>query len=319
MTNEAERAKAPAGNPTEESEPEQGFLKELAQFFIIPALIVALVVAIFLMFGLLSHEDKGAAEFLQEIRTKRGNDRWVAAYNLTRALGDDPGSAGQSAGAGNAANAGLTREIIAALKEEGKDDPKVRKYLIIALERLGDPQAAPVIVESLKDPDPDVRLQSARALGVMAGTAGTGGIGGVAGAVGPLAELLADEDPAIRKVAVYALGQTRDPSAILALVPRLEDPIEDIRWNAAVALAVLGDASGREVIMQMLDREHLEKVEGITDLQKEDALINGVQAAYLLRDGSFAPRVRELSRSDPSLKVRDIAIKALEVLDHVTP
>lgn len=304
MIEEADQTKAPPAGPAQDSEPEQGFLKELAQFFIIPALIVALVVGIFLMFGLLSHEDKGAAEFLQEIRTKRGNDRWVAAYNLTRALGEAPGSAGRTG------SAGLTREIIGAIRAEGGDDPKVRKYLIIALERLGDHEAAPVLVESLKDTDPDVRLQAARALGV---------IGGIAGAAGPLAELLADEDPAIRKVAVYALGQTRDPAAIPALVPRLDDPLEDIRWNAALALAVLGDTSGRDVIMQMLDRDHLETVAGITDLQKEDALINGVQAAYLLRDASFAPRVRELSRSDPSLKVRDIAIKALDVLEHADP
>jgi hypothetical protein len=37
-----------------EPEPEQGFLRELSQFFIVPSLIVLLCVGVFIMFGLLS-------------------------------------------------------------------------------------------------------------------------------------------------------------------------------------------------------------------------------------------------------------------------
>ena len=196
------------------------------------------------------------------------------------------------------------------MREEGREDPKVRKYLILALENLGSPAAGPVIIESLNDSDPEVRLQAARALGA---------IEGVPGAASALAGLLSDEDPGIRKVAVFAMGQTRDKSGIPALQPRLEDPVEDIRWNAALALAVLGDASGRPVLAQMIDRKHLDTIEGITEDQKVNAIVNGVQAVYLLHDTSFADTVRELSRSDPSLKVREISIKALESLSGTGP
>jgi len=286
--------------PPAEPEPEQGFIRELGQFFVIPSLIVLLCVGVFVMFGLISSESKGVRDFLQEIRTSRGNDRWQAAFEMSRAIAQQPALRGDER---------LVREIADAIRSEGRDDPKVRKYLVIALEKLGSVSAGPILVESLSDSDPEVRMQAARALGA---------IEEVTGAVEPLGALSTDEDAAVRKVAVFALGRTHDPAAVTPLRPRLDDPVEDVRWNAALALAVLGDASGRSVIEQMLDRSHLDTIEGITEEQKVLALINGVQAVYLLKDATLAEKVRTLSREDPSLKVREIAIRALESLDRST-
>ncbi|HZI93306.1 MAG TPA: HEAT repeat domain-containing protein [Patescibacteria group bacterium] len=287
------------GTPPEpEAEPEQGFVRELAQFFIVPSLIVLLCVGVFIMFGLISSESKGVRDFLQEIRSSRGTDRWQAAFEMSRAIAQQPALR---------ADEGLVREISGVIGDEGRDDPKVRKYLIIALENLGNRSAGPALIAALADPDPEVRLQAARALGA---------IGGIDGSAGPLIALLSDEDAGIRKVAIYALGRTRDPVAIPALRPKLEDTSEDIRWNAALALAVLGDGSGRTVIEQMIDRRHLDTIDGITEEQKVGAIINGIQAVYLLHDRSFLQAVEELSRKDPSLKVREIAIKVLESLGN---
>ena len=297
MINGSEEEPRPASEQHDEDEPEQGFMRELSQFFIVPSLIVVLCVGVFLMFGLVTSEDKTAREFLQEIRTGRGNERWLAAFELSRLISQQP-----QLGADDR----LVQEIIGIIRNEGAEEPQVRKYLVIALEHLGNRGAGPVILELLDDPDPEVRLHATRAMGVLEP---------VPGAVGPLSRLLADEDPAIRKVAIYALGQTRDPEAIPVLLPRLEDPLEDIRWNAALALAVLGDGSGRPVIVEMLDREHLDAISGITEEQKIRALINGVQAVYLLRETSLVEEVRELSSNDPSLKVREIAIKVLKELE----
>lgn len=289
-------ATGPVAEPGPEPEPEQGFIRELAQFFIVPSLIVLLCVGIFVMFGLLTSERRTAGDLLQEVRVGRGGDRWQAAFELSRVIATEPASGGDGR---------LVADIVTALNEEGRDDPRVRRYLIIALEHLRNPAAGPALIGALKDPDVDVRLQAARALAVIAS---------VPGAAPALIELLDDESADVRKVAVYALGQTRDRAAIPALQARLEDPLEDIRWNAALALAVLGDGSGTQVIGQMIDRGHLDRVEGITEEQKVSAIINGLQAVYLLRDPAFVPRVRELSESDPSLKVREVAIKTLEAL-----
>jgi len=286
------------GTGAEEPEPEQGFIRELSQFFIVPSLIVLLCVAVFIMFGLVATEGKGARDFLQEVRTSRGNDRWQAAFELSRALASHPELGEDSR---------FVQEVITALREEGAEDPRVRRYLIIALERLGSRDAAPVIIEALRDADPEVRLHAARALAALQD---------VPDAVAPLSGLLDDDDPAVRKVAIYALGQTHDPEAIPRLEPLLDDPTEDVRWNAALALAVLGDPAGRPVIARMLDRNHLDGIPDITDDQKVAAIINGIQAVYLLHDETFVETLRKLSESDPSLKVRGIALEALHALER---
>ncbi|HET6374181.1 MAG TPA: HEAT repeat domain-containing protein [Candidatus Polarisedimenticolia bacterium] len=290
-------APPPVGQPEPgepEGDPEQGFIRELSQFFVVPSLIVLLCVGVFIMFGLVTSERSTARDFLQQVRSESGSERWQAAFELSRLIARQPSLKGDDR---------LVGEITAILEEQKTGDPKVRKYLVIALEHLANPSAGPILVASLEDPDPEVRLQSARALSV---------IPNVDGAVDGLARLLQDDDTAVRKVAVYALGQTRDPKAKEVLLPRLEDSLEDIRWNAALALAVLGDPSGAEVIGQMLDRKHLDGIEGITEDQKVSAIVNGVQAVYLLKDRSFEGRLRDLSQNDPSLKVREIAMKALE-------
>jgi len=285
---------AQGSQPPPPDEPEQGFIRELSQFFIVPSLIVLLCVGIFLMFGLITSEGKTAEDYLQEVRKGRGSERWLAAFELSRLL---------AARKQTEADGPLVAEIVTLLNEEKDGDAAVRIYLISALESLHHPDAAAPLIGSLGDPDPNVRLHAAKALGAFEG---------VSEAVGPLAGLLDDEDPALRKVAIHALGRTHDRAAVAALLPRLDDPVQDVRWNAALALAVIGDASGRGVIGEMLDRRRLDAIEGISEGQKISALINGTQAAYLLRDSQLLEAVAKLSTDDPSLRVREVALRVLE-------
>ncbi|HKY32204.1 MAG TPA: HEAT repeat domain-containing protein [Candidatus Polarisedimenticolia bacterium] len=285
------------GRPVDPGEPEQGFIRELSQFFIVPSLIVLLCVGVFILFGLLTTEDRSARDFLQEVRSAGRSDRWQAAFELSRAIDRQPSVRQDER---------FVQEVAGVLREEAGVDPRIRKYLVIALENLGHPAGGAALVEALSDPDAEVRLHAARAVGVL---------GKIPGSAGPLEALLSDDDAGIRKVAVYALGRTGDPAAVAALRPRLEDEAQDIRWNAALALAVLGDPSGRDVLATMLDRAYLDRVEGITEDQKVNALINGVQGVYVLREPSLKEHVRELSEDDPSLKVRSIALEALKEWD----
>lgn len=288
----------PAGSPPPPDEPEQGFIRELSQFFIVPSLIVLLCVGVFLMFGLITSEGKTEGDYLQEIRRGRGSERWLAAFELSRLLAtrEDAGQRGP-----------LVAEIAALLQEESAGDPKVRIYLISALKTLHHPDATTPLIGALGDSDPNVRLHAAKALGAYEG---------VSAAVEPLAALLADDDPTIRKVAIHALGRTHDPAAIPVLMPRVDDPVQDVRWNAALALAVLGDGSGRGAIAEMLDRKRLDAIDGITEEQKLSALVNGTQAAYLLKDPALLDVVARLAAEDPSLRVREVALRVLNETGH---
>ena len=72
-----------------------------------------------------------------------------------------------------------------------------RRYLALVLGQSGDPQAVPLLVESLEDPDSEMRIYALLALGEL----------GEPSAAGALAASLGDDDPGIRKTAAYALGE----------------------------------------------------------------------------------------------------------------
>src|SRR5215813_13539338 len=97
-----------------EPEPEQGFIRELAQFFIIPSLIVLLCVGVFVMFGLISNESRSARDFLQAVRTSSGSDRWQSAFELSRAISAQPKLRVDDK---------VVEEIAQVIRGEGKEDP----------------------------------------------------------------------------------------------------------------------------------------------------------------------------------------------------
>ena len=281
-----------ASPPMRPPGPEPGFTSEMSRLFIVPAVIVMLCLGVFVLFGLIASEGKTAADYLGEIRQGSSNRRWQAAYELSRLLSHD---------AEKNRKAGVGREIASLLDDPKTNEPLVRRYLVVALEAVADPATAPALQSALSDPDVEVRLYAARALGRI----------GSPGSVKALLPLLEEEDPALRKMALFSLGKIGDRSAAPGIHPRLDDAVEDVRWNAALSLAALGDGAGIATLRQMLDTAHLEKVEGITEDQKIEARLNALQAIYRLKDPSLRGVVEEIGRSDPSLRVRDLALKIL--------
>lgn len=282
---------APA--PPDEPDESPGFAGEMGRLFLIPAVIVALSVLVFLLFGWIAGERRDAHDYLQEVRNGATGRKWQAAFELSRALTSDESARRDPT---------LAKEIASTLVDPRTEDPLIRRYLLLALEEIDDPSTASQIRSSLSDKDSEVRLFAIRALGRLQDRE----------AVPALVEILQGDDPALRKMALYALGQIGDTGAIPAMQARLDDPVEDVRWNAALALAVLRDGSGAPVIRQMLDPAHLDGVEGITEAQKIDARINAVQAAYLLGGDDMRALVERVGREDASLKVRDVALRAID-------
>lgn len=275
-----------------EEEQDSTFAGDMGRLFIIPAVIVALSVAVFLLFGWIASDRRDAHDYLQEVRHGVTGRKWQAAFELSRVLTRDEEARRDPA---------LSREIAETLSDPKTSDPNVRRYLLLALEEIGDPATAPAVRRALADEDAEVRLYAVRALGRL----------GDRDSVSDLVERLSDEDPGMRKMALHSLGRIGDGSAIPAILARLDDPVEDVRWNAALSLAVLGDPSGLHVIRQMLDLSHLDAVEGITEAQKLEARIGAVQAAWRLGGDEARALVERVSLDDPNLKVRDAALRAL--------
>ena len=74
--------------------------------------------------------------------------------------------------------------------------------------------------------------------------------------------LAGDEDPLIRMQTAFALGKIGTPGAIARLEKMVGDPHADTRYNAAVGLAVHGNAKAIDTLAEMLELEDLAKRAG---------------------------------------------------------
>jgi hypothetical protein len=292
------------------------------QFFLIPLAVVAVTAAVYLGFRSMLADRRGPHEYLAEVQNGGTDRRWPAAYELSRLM-DDPAVRADRA---------LGPALVAAFERAKDDDPRIRRYLALAIGRLAapwPPNAVDVLGQSLEGPDPvasqdwmsrltgwsesdigEVRISTIWALGAS-------GDPRVAGRLLPFYQ---SNDPGIRKMVVYALGALPEAGQLETLRTALQDQAPDVRWNAAVALARHGDRHGAGVIRQMLDRGHVEQVVKRDVRQDTDfdpiaeVLISGLRAAAAIKDESLKDPIIALSEQDRSLKVRQAALEALKAM-----
>ena len=272
------------------------------QFFIFPLAIVAVCVTVFLVFGLLAGAPKAPRALLAEVRSGGGMfnvKRWQAAYALANALEKEKDLSRR--------DPAFVDDVVKLYAETAGgqgDDVLVRRYLALTLGRLGDARAVPALRATLAPgatSDAQTLIFATWALGAI----------GDAAAVPDLAALARSEDAGFRKAAVHALGAFPTDEARQALVAALEDPADDVRWNAALHLARRGDPRAVPVLVQMMDGDRLAAVGALTPEQREDVLLQAVSAAAFLDDESLRASLRRHS-TDPSLPVREAARAALE-------
>lgn len=295
MTDEV-RPGAGAEPEEDEAPPPAGPGRLLARFFLVPLLVVATAVGVFLVFNLLTFERRSPREYLQEVRGGGPNRRWQAAFELSRSIGVMP------AGPERDALATETLRVFESLSPTRAEDVPVRRYLTLVLGKLGDERAVPALLAASKDPDPETRLYAIWSLGLLADPRSYDAV----------MEASHSEDPGMRKMAAYVLGKLDDPRAVPRLQVLLEDKVPDVRWNAAIALASLGDPSGLPVLRSIVDREALGRQAALSADQSETAMVNALKAFALLKDRESLPLLEKVAREDPNLRVRDAARQAIE-------
>jgi HEAT repeat protein len=88
------------------------------------------------------------------------------------------------------------------------------------------------ILVALRNEDPNVRWEAARALGVLRDPR----------AVEPLIAALDDRDPDVRRKAALSLGKIRDPKAVEPLLAcSVKDENQIVRWAASWGLGKFPD------------------------------------------------------------------------------
>ena len=290
MGETAEPAPHPAMPESEEPKPQA--LPLPVRLFLIPALIVVAVGVVLLLYRLLGGAEATPREILAEIESGSGHRRWQAAYELSRILTRDDAVA---------QDPGLAPEMARLFANAEGRDPRVRRYLALCLGRVKATAAVPSLIAALDDADGETRVYSAWALGAIGDTT----------AAAPLAAQTGDADSGMRKMVAYSLGSLGDAPAVRpALLRLLTDAVPDVRWNAALALARLGDPAGREVLRQMVDREYLGGIPEMTAAQRDEVVLNGVQGIVLLGADGYATELAGLAERDPNPNVRAAADRA---------
>src|SRR6185312_18941 len=199
---DASRGPALADLPPVEA-PSAGFI---VQLFVIPAIVVFVVILVWLLFGKLAGGERDAMSYVELLRSPNAN--WRAAHELASLIQNDPKLASDPRLLGE-----LTDLLAHDLDRD--DNPELTKFVALSLGafqtrdaelsggRKLDPLATLARALEPKQPLP-VRIAAAMSLAKQA--ARTEGQIEDPTAVKALGAAAHDDEPALRQVAVYALG-----------------------------------------------------------------------------------------------------------------
>src|SRR5438045_2557262 len=99
--------------------PTAGFI---VQLFLIPAVVVAVVIVVWLLFGKLAGGERDASDYVRQLRSSRAN--WRTAFELASLIQNDPQLAESHE---------LLGELTALLDQElnARDNPDLARYLVL--------------------------------------------------------------------------------------------------------------------------------------------------------------------------------------------
>jgi HEAT repeat protein len=138
----------------------------------------------------------------------------------------------------------VAQEAASALEKIGLDMWK-RSGALLCLGKMGSIQAVEPAIRSLKDPNRDVRVEAARALGLLKNSS----------AIDPLLDCLGNSDSLLRKEAIYVLSLigSGNKRVVDALIEMLKDESNEVRSAAAKALGRLADCSALDALREALE------------------------------------------------------------------
>jgi hypothetical protein len=285
----------------------------IVQLFVIPALVVLVVIAVWLLFGKLAGGERDAREYVRLLRSPDAN--WRAAFELASLIQND-------------AKLGSDPVLLGELTDllghdlDRNENPELTQYLALTLGAFRtletqSPSGRPadvvaVLARALEPRQPNlVRIAAAASLAKHA--ARKEGRFEDERAVRALAAASdssqSQNDPELRQMAVYALGFFGGAPATEALRTRLDDPDRFVRYNAAVALGRQGDEAARKTFREMLSSADLGKVLALpSELEKQNkieaieiealqSLQTSVHAGKPALAASLRPELEALSRS----------------------
>jgi HEAT repeat protein len=281
-------------NDTEQKNENSRIYVLFYSFFLIPFMIAVFGAVFFLLFKFITYETNSAEDLLNQVKIGSASKRWQSAFELAKIL-NDPEK--------NPLADSFKDQLISAYSRSIHDDPLVRSYLAMAMGATKDTTFGKTLLSGLEDENLETRIAAIQALGLLKYYPATR----------PIRNIIIKTDTQTEKLtATIALGMIGNPSTIPDLKKLLEDEEANIRWDAAIALAKMGNNSGAYIIEGLLDREYLKQFKQIDPVEEKKVLMIAIKTASILFDKKFEHKLSLLSKNDQDLSVRNAAIKALE-------
>lgn len=263
-------------------------------FFLIPFMIAVFGAIFFLLFRFITFETDDASELLNQVKIGSATKRWQSAYELSKVFNNPKTIPNDLT---------FKNQMVSAYKHAINDDPLVRSYLAIAMGVTGDKFYAEYLVQGLKDESRESRLAAIQAVGMVKASAG----------LTELINIINTSDYQDERLAsTMSLGFIGDKISVPILDQLLKDNEPNIRWDAAIALAKMGERSCIPIIENLMDREYLMTFPQLDHDEINKVLLIAIETSSIMKDNLFQPKLMTLASSDENLTIRNAAIKTLE-------
>lgn len=303
----------------------------LVQLFLVPGVIVAIIVCVWLAFHWLAHLGNDPQAYVRTLR--RANEgRWQAALNLANDLRGPNGS-------GLKADVKLASELGSILDDEvgsgrtGEQSETLRLYLCRALGEFSVPEAAPALVRRVNANDDDPATQAAiEAIAVLATNLQNAGrsFENRDDVVAAVLAATTSANSRVRDACGFTLGVLGGERSIDGLLRLVGDPSADVRSNAALGLARLGQPDAYDTLSEMLALEDVYLDEKTPDdkMQSERykralVVVNALRGITMLIDATnegppsgIIKKIEELQQ-DSVAEVRSSAKAVIKKIDRL--
>ena len=303
----------------------------LVQLFLVPGVIVAIIVCVWLAFHWLAHLGNDPQAYVRTLR--RANEgRWQAALNLANDLRGPNGS-------GLKADVKLASELGSILDDEvgsgrtGEQSETLRLYLCRALGEFSVPEAAPALVRRVNANDDEPTTQAAiEAIAVLATNLQNAGrsFENRDDVVAAVLAATTSANSRVRDACGFTLGVLGGERSIDGLLRLVGDPSADVRSNAALGLARLGQPDAYDTLSEMLALEDVYLDEKTPDdkMQSERykralVVVNALRGITMLIDAinegppsDIIKKIEELQQ-DSVAEVRSSAKAVIKKIDRL--
>lgn len=261
MTAESQENSELPGNPEMLPPVEPPSAKFIVQLFVVPGVIVAMIVGVWLLFGKLASAEQNWQALLEDMKSSNEHRRGRGAMGLAQALAADQNRQGAPAGPQLSTNPQVAQKLSEFLAEKLKSSSQEpatidqQAFLTRTLGMLDVPETVfPVLREAMQTThDREVRKNAVLAVATIAHRANERKILlDDAGIVEELSNVSRDADPLLRSSSAFALGLLSFPTTKQPLTVLLSDGDGNTRLNAAIAFARQKSLDGLPIFREVL-------------------------------------------------------------------